>query len=177
LKARRSKGGHGRFSGSTKRKGVGVNTGIEKFDLEGVVRDGAALAHELIEAMLGDDAGTIRRRIDAVAIAGQSAVDSHTETHRLAVTVRPEHQMKVARVEAIDDASTCSIENRVLAVDRPIAREAPLVELRRRDVIVMADILLRTIRRDEILGPGKSDIGFRRGDVFGVGGVSARSCP
>ena len=78
------------------------------------------MAHQLVEAMVGDRAGAIGRDVGAMVLAGHGAVDPHPEPDRLFGVGRAEHEMKVARAEAIDDASGLAIEHGLLFADRPL---------------------------------------------------------
>ena len=64
---------------------------------------GAALTNELVEPLVGHRAFAVGVDVRPVAVAGRRAVDGHAKAHRLAVDVRPKHQMQVAGMEAIDD--------------------------------------------------------------------------
>ena len=90
--------------------------------------DRADLSDELVEALLGHDALPIHVDVSAVALARRRAVDGDAEPYRLAVTARAEDQMQVARVEPIDDAAVFLVESGVVASDRPLAVQSPIVE-------------------------------------------------
>ena len=124
--------GHWSAPVSAEGERVGLDAGIEKLDLERVVGDRAALPDQLVEPLSGHDALAVGIDIGAVAVAGRRAVDGDAEPHRLAVRPGPEHQMQVARVEAVDDAAALLVEDGVLRADRPVARQPPFVEPRRR---------------------------------------------
>src|SRR5262249_41004075 len=139
-------------------EGVGLDPGVEKADLEGAVRDRAALPDQLVESLPGHDTLAVGIDVRAVAGAGSRAVDGDAEADRLAVRRGPEHEMQVARVEAVDDAAVLAVEHRILLADRPAARQSPLVEPRRRCFVEMRGIPRRAARRDEVLGPLIADI-------------------
>ena len=54
-------------------------------------------------AALGRQLGRKGIDIDAVIVAGAFAVDGDAKAHRLAAGRGPKHEVKVARVKAIDD--------------------------------------------------------------------------
>ena len=126
---------------SAEGEGVSLDAGIEEADLEGVVGDRAALADELVEPLSRHQALAFGVDISAVAVAGRSAVDGDAEAHGLAVCRGSEDQMQVAGVEPVDDAPALRVENGMLAADRPVARQRPFVDPRRRRFIDVAGVL------------------------------------
>jgi len=77
-------------------------------------------------------------------------VDQDLELHRLTVWSRPQDQMQVPRVEAVDNSSVGLRENGVLSADTPVARERPLIERKcRGGRITMGLVLNGTTRGHE----------------------------
>ena len=74
--------------GSAKRKGVGLDAGIEEPDLEGAGLDVTQLADELVEPCRGDDTLACRIGIGAMVRAGRLAVERHLEVDRLFIGAR-----------------------------------------------------------------------------------------
>ena len=87
---------------------------------------GPLLAHELIEALLGHRAIACGIDIGAMVGARRLAVDENAKADRLAAVARPQHEMQIARMEAIGDPAVARIERRALAADRPICRSGPI---------------------------------------------------
>src|SRR5580704_11405525 len=82
-----------RFGGSTERKGVGLDPGIEKLDLERAIGNCAVLPNELVQTLSVDHALTVGVGVGAVICAWCRAVDGHAELDRLAVRGGTEHEM------------------------------------------------------------------------------------
>src|ERR1700679_1658362 len=89
---------------------VSLHAGVEEPDLERMVGDRAALPDELVEALPRHDA--VARFIDiaAMVVAGRGAVDRDAKSHGLAVRTGPEHQVKIAGVEDVDDSAIALVE-------------------------------------------------------------------
>ena len=107
------------------RKRERLDAGVEEFDFERPVLDRAGLADQLIQPLPGDGAVAIGVGVDAVVGAGRLAVQRHPEPHRLAVGIRPQHQMQVAGMEAIDDlairgATPAKVGAMPASIDRPL---------------------------------------------------------
>src|ERR1700678_3967957 len=136
----------------TKGKRVSLHIGIEKLDREGAVHDRPALADELVEPVVGHHALAVGIDVGAVAFAGLSAVDRDAEAHRLAIGVRPEHQVQIAGMEAKRNRPVRLVERRGLAANRPLAGKTPVVELFEiAGRIVMGRVADRAAGRSEIL--------------------------
>src|SRR5271157_5371978 len=82
-----------------KGEGIGARAGVEKFNREQSVADGALLPHQLIEPLARHHAFALRIDVGAVVAARRLAVDGHAKPRRLAVGAGAEHQMQVARME------------------------------------------------------------------------------
>jgi hypothetical protein len=85
------------------------------------------LAYELVHAAFPDQAVAVSVDIDAVRRARSLAVEEDAEGNRL-VRPRGQHEVRVPGVEPVGDASGGLIECDMLAADRPLAGEGPLVE-------------------------------------------------
>jgi len=68
---------------SAKRKGVGLNTGIEKADLKGMVRNRPGFANKLIKTLCRHDALPLGVDVDAMGSARCLAIDGHDKTNGL----------------------------------------------------------------------------------------------
>jgi hypothetical protein len=99
--------------------------------------DRPSLADELIEALTGDNAISVRVRIDAMVFSGRPAIDRHLVSDRLAISAGSEHQMKVTRVKTEIDASVLIVKAGVFRVDSPVSGKAPFIEARCRGRIDM----------------------------------------
>src|SRR5262249_46094596 len=138
---------------SAEGESIGLHAGVEELDLEGPVRDRAALPDELVEPLPGHGSLAIGVDVGAMAVAGRGAVDGDAEAYRLAVRARSQDKMEVAGMKAIDDAAVLRIEDGMLAADGPVARQSPFVEARRPGRIDMTRILDRATGGDEVLRP------------------------
>jgi len=84
-------------------------------------------AEELVEAALAEQAVAVRVDVDAVRGAGRLAVDEDPKRYRPSRS-RREHEVRVAGVVAVGDAAAGLVEHGLLAPDRPLAGQGPVVE-------------------------------------------------
>src|SRR5271166_6616333 len=110
---------------------VGLDAGIEKLDLECAVRDSAALANKLIEPVLVNDASAVFVDVGSMIRARRHPVYRHPETNPFSFRPGAENEMKIAGAKSVYDTAAFLVERCVLAADRPIAGQGPLIELRR----------------------------------------------
>src|SRR5580698_6999798 len=108
-------------SASTKSKREGLRAGIQELDLKGAVLNRILLADELVEAVVDNLPVTLRVGIHSMILSRRLAVNQHAESNRLSVGSRPQHQVHIPRVEAVNDFASCGIETRHLLMIRPIA--------------------------------------------------------
>src|SRR5580658_9070435 len=118
-----------RRSASTKSKREGLRAGIEELDLKSAVLDRILLADELVEAVVDNLPVAFGVGIHPVIRSGRLAVNQHAESNRLSVGSRPQHQVHIPRMEAVNDFAPRGIETRHLLMIGPIAGESPLIEL------------------------------------------------
>src|SRR6516165_2473851 len=109
------------------REHVRLGAGLVEHDLERPVAHLAVLPHELVQAPLPQQPVPALVDIDAGGGAGSLAVDKHAEANRRVRSGR-QYEMRVARVEAVGDAPTGPVEHNILAPDRPLAGEGPVIE-------------------------------------------------
>jgi hypothetical protein len=152
--------------GLAERQGIGDRARVEEANLERVVGDVARETHQLIWSPRNDPI-SVGVDIDAMISARCMPVDQDLELHRLAVSSRPQDQMQVPRVEAVDNSSVGLRENGVLTADTPVARECPLIDRKcRGGRITMGLVLNGTTRGHEVLGIIRADIGLRGSTSF-----------
>jgi hypothetical protein len=101
-------------------EGVSRCAGIEETDLECVIGNGAVLPDELVEPLPGHDALAVGVDIGAMAVTRRRAVDRDAEANRITLARGAENEVKVARVEPVDDAAVFLIEHGALFADGPI---------------------------------------------------------
>src|SRR6185503_6872740 len=89
-----------RCSSECKRKRLHAR--VEELDREGAVTHPAFLAHQLVEPLARDDAGSFSLRIHSSVAARHLSIQRDPETDRLAGG-GAEHEVEVARVEAEAD--------------------------------------------------------------------------
>src|SRR5262249_17830059 len=99
--------------------------------------------------------------VRAVRVSGRLAVDRDPEADFAPLHRGTEHEMQIARVEAVDDAAVRLIELRTLAADRPFPGQRPFVQLRLSRRVTMALILHHAAWRHESVAAVKADIRFR----------------
>src|SRR5512133_2436449 len=109
------------------REDICGRAGLEESDLQRPLADRVVLAHELVQAAVPEQAVAVLVDIHAVRGAGSLAVEEHPKRNPLA-RFGSEHEMRVARVEAEGDAAAGLVENDILAPDRPLASEGPVVQ-------------------------------------------------
>ena len=90
---------------SAEGKGIRRDAGVEKLDAEGSIRDTVGLAHQLIQTLLSHAATAIGGDVRTVGITGGFSVNQDFEAHRFTIGGRPQHQVQIASVEAVDDAT------------------------------------------------------------------------
>src|SRR3954469_25880718 len=83
------------------RERIGLNTGIQKLDLEMSIRDAARLPDQLIQARSGGAAVALGVNVNPVRRARRLAVDADTKSHRGSRCRRTHHDVQVAGVKAI----------------------------------------------------------------------------
>src|SRR5688572_9416260 len=91
------------------RERVCLGAGLEEGDFHSPLADSLVLAHELVHAGGPEHAIPILVDVDAVSEARSLSVEAHAERNRLACP-RREHEMGVARVEAVDNAPAGLVE-------------------------------------------------------------------
>ena len=114
--------------GSAERESERFHARIEKLDFESPVSDGTGLPDQLIQPLLGDGAVALLVDIEAVSRAGRLRLDHDAKAHRRARRCRSHHEMNIARVETIRDASVRLVQRGVSALHRPVAGQRPLIE-------------------------------------------------
>ena len=119
------------MSGLAEGEGIGRHMRVEKFDAEGAVLNPGWLTHQLVKALFGHGASAIRRHIGAMGIAWRLAVDRYLEAHRFTIGTRPQHQVQVTGMEAINHTPTGLIEGGLLAADIPLAFQSPVIQIGR----------------------------------------------
>ena len=77
----------------------------KKLDPEEPIPHAAFLPDQLIQAAIGHRAHPVLAAVFAVIRAGRLAVQRHAETDRLARARRPQNQMKIARMKAVNKAA------------------------------------------------------------------------
>jgi hypothetical protein len=87
-------------------------------------------AHELVQAPVPEHAVALVVDVQAVRRARSLAIQQHAERNRRS-RARRQHQMRVACVEPERDAPTGLVEHDLLALDRPLAGQGPLVGAQR----------------------------------------------
>src|SRR3954466_3736413 len=118
---------------------VRPGAGLVERDLERPVLDWPRLANELVHAALAEQAVPVLVDVDAVRRARSLAVEEHAERDRVP-RFAVQHEVRVARVEAVGDASARLVEHDLLAPGRPLALERPLA---RPLAALVAEIRLR----------------------------------
>ena len=100
-KARKRRLPHRRWSTEGKRKRLYARR--KKLDPEEPIPHAAFLPDQLIQAAIGYRAQTIRAAVFAVIRAGRHAVQRDAETNRLSISRRPQNQMQIAGMKAVND--------------------------------------------------------------------------
>jgi hypothetical protein len=116
---------------STERKRVGANSRIQELNCERAVPYRAFLSGKLIKTGAINDALTLRISVGAVIDARWLSVNGHAKSDRFVVRAGTQDEMQIAGVKSIHNTATFSIEDCILTTDRPIARQASLIKLKR----------------------------------------------
>jgi hypothetical protein len=99
-----------------------------ELDLELPVSDGLGLPDQLIHPRFGYRALALVVDVDSVRDARRLSIDQHAESHRSSPSRRPHHEMKIARMKAVDDPSAGLVQRGSLDPHRPIANESPVIK-------------------------------------------------
>src|SRR3569833_890218 len=120
------------------------------------------LSDEVVQALLGYDAGAGGVRVSAMAGAWRGAIDSHTKPHRLALGSGAEYQEQIPRLEPEHNGAVRLIERSFLLIDRPLARQSPLIHIELVGCLVVRRLIGRHARRGaEVLRACITNIRFR----------------
>src|SRR5262245_27067859 len=111
-----------------------------KLDLEGVIRDPAALANELIQPMLVDDTVPVRIGVGAVIGAWRRPVDRHVEPNLLSFVCGAENKVQITGAKPVGNAAALFVERGFFFTDRPVAAQRPLIEPRRGCCVNVTDV-------------------------------------
>jgi drug/metabolite transporter (DMT)-like permease len=107
------------------RVGLGARDGER--DLEGPVRNGAALADELVQPLFGQRAAALAVGVGPVRLARGLPVDEHAEPDGGSRRGRPHDEVEVASVEAVGDLAWSRVKRGGSFPDRPVARQRPVI--------------------------------------------------
>src|SRR3954469_12410171 len=129
-------------------------------DLEGPLGGAGAQAHELVHARLVERAGAGGVGVDAVVVAGRIPVEADREADRAARLGRREHEVDVARQEAVRDRAARLLRHGGLLTDEPPPVERPLVQ---REV--------RSARGRATLAARAAQVGLGRAERVPVSGL------
>src|SRR3954447_4576728 len=113
-------------SNSAEREDVGPGAGLAERDLHRPFADRAGLADELVQAAVAEHAVPLLVDVHAGGRTRRLAVEEHAEGDRLAGS-GGQHEVGIASGEAEGDAAAGPAEHGVLALDRPLAGEGPVV--------------------------------------------------
>jgi hypothetical protein len=106
---------------STERERKGLNTRVEKFDLEHAIRDRARLSDQLIETLFSCRADAFFVNVAAVSCAGRLPIEEHAEPHGRTSRGRSHDQVQIAGVKTVRDPATASVQQGCLGLDGPFA--------------------------------------------------------
>ena len=122
----------------------------------------AVLADQLVQPLLGHGPVALLVDVDSVVGAGLLPVHRHAEPHRGSPRRRAHHEMEIARAEPVRDAAARLVQHARPALDRPVAREGPVVEAqprrhradRRLQVLgaLVAEVVLGRLERAPVRG-------------------------
>src|SRR5580692_9454877 len=87
----------------TEGEGVGLDTGVEECDLEGVPGDESRLADELVKPLFDGGAVALAVKVGPVARARRLPVQEHAESHRGSRHCWPHDEVEIAGVEPVHD--------------------------------------------------------------------------
>jgi hypothetical protein len=137
---------------STEREGERFHAGFEKLDLELSVGDRSRLSNQLIQALLGDRAVTLRVDITSMACARRLSVDEYSKGHSPSPRDWSHDEMEIARVKPVCDPPAGSVQQGRLCLQRPFTGKRPVIEAHAgRNGIDVGRVQLGAARRREIL--------------------------
>ena len=84
-----------------------------------MILDVSRLPYQLVQTLLGDRARSIGHDVGTVIVARRSAINTDAEPHRLIVLARSEDEVKVPRMESVNDFSSGMLKRSVLAAYIP----------------------------------------------------------
>src|SRR5580698_796451 len=148
---------------SAEGKRVSLHTRNQKLDAECPVLNLALLTNQLVQTVLRHGAKAVRVDIYSMISSRSFAVYRHAEAHRLPTFRRPQNQVQVARIEAIEDAARCSQRRSDLTLILPVALKRPLVLFQfGRSLIGLRGVVLEPARRSEVFRALKPHISLGR---------------
>src|SRR5262245_1468186 len=135
---------------SAERESERLGTRFFELDPEHPVLDGSALADQLIHPWDVEPSRPVGIEVGAGGLTGVVAVERDAERPALGAGARPHHEVHVPRMEPQRDPSARSASGHLLARDRPVALQRPLVEPELlRAPVGRAPVDLRATRRTE----------------------------
>ena len=117
------------MAGSTEGEGLGPHAWIQEIKGKGLgaVR-AVAQPHQLVEPVLLHQAMAPGIGVIALGVPRGCAVDAHLEAHGPVAGPGAEHQMQVKSAKAVGNPSPWASGEGFFSIDRPGARQTPLVE-------------------------------------------------
>ena len=116
---------------SSKGEGKCLHSGVKKLDYKGVVGDWPLQTHELIEAVIGDDAIALGVGVHSMTFSRSLAVDGDAKANRFAASRWSEHKMQIAGMKTERDLAARRVQYGELFAIDPTAGERPLVQAKR----------------------------------------------
>jgi hypothetical protein len=85
----------------TEGEGLGLGTGVEECDLEGVPGDGSRLADELVKPLFDGGALAPAVKVSPVGLPRRLPVQEHPESHRGSWSCWPHDEVEIAGMEPV----------------------------------------------------------------------------
>ena len=109
-------------------KHVSRNIGVEERDLEGVLGDGTLLTDELIEPLFDNRAVAIRIHVTPLRRSRRVAIEQHVESYGGSRDCWAHDDIEVTSVKAVGELPVGRVEPGGLLLNRPVARQSPVIE-------------------------------------------------
>src|SRR5262245_10543230 len=146
------------------------HAGAEKLDFELPIDDGIRLPDQLIETLFGHRAVALFVNVNAVGLARRLSIDQHTKLDGCFRCGRAHNQVKIAGVEAIDDAPTSLVQCGGILLHGPIAGQCPLIEPQPCRLFIGARLVQhRPAWRRKVLSALEADIVFWGSEIAPIG--------
>ena len=147
-----------------------LHAGIEKFDFELAISDWFGLSDQLVESLFNHCTVALLVNINSVRRARRLSIDPHAKFHGRSLGCRTQHEMDIAGVKTIRDASVGPVQRDGSPLHRPGPGQRPLIQAQSRGQRIRARLVQeRPAWRRKVPGALIPEIIFRRLEAASIG--------